>query len=119
MALIGQKKYDLYIKYGELKSLDDSRQAPPKEADGISLEEISILDELERNLCTLQTGMYSQKLELEMQEVIDRLKPKLTEEVFQLLKMRAANPSIYSPPERKGLLTRIREMFGRKRHLPL
>ncbi|WP_299889999.1 HAD domain-containing protein [uncultured Lacinutrix sp.] len=85
--LIGIDKYRIYTKYnGQYDVMTDFRTGTKSDLKKISEREWSIIEEIEDSLCVLNTGKYSKNIQAEMQAKIDKLKPMITDEIWQLIK---------------------------------
>lgn len=86
MELIGIEEYRVYCKYGgDYSQLTDFRVGSKKDLAKITSKEWGIIEKIEDNFTSLQTGMYSKEMVRNMERIIEELKPLVSPEVLKMI----------------------------------
>lgn len=86
MAKINQDIYKLFLKYGsECLWTSDSRVSRPKGTSAETDEMFTTLEAVDHRLEMIATGNYSSEMVSTFQKEIEKLKTKISEDVFKLM----------------------------------
>ena len=83
---ISKETYNLFLKHGsECLWINDSRVRRPKGTTEQTDKAFNILEVLDENMALFYNIRYSKKMKNKFAEIIKKLKPKVTDEVFILI----------------------------------
>ena len=86
MEIISIEIYNLFLKYGnECLWSSDPKVSRPKGTNKITDRMFSILETMDNNLEMISSELYSRELELQFQQEIEKLKPKISKEVLNIM----------------------------------